>query len=152
MGPVLLFDGVCHLCHAGVRAVATRDRAGRFRFASLQSRVGRELLLAAGEVASGEPAVVLVEGTHVWVRSDAVLEVARRLGPPWSLLRMARVVPRALRDVIYRAIARRRYRWFGRYERCPRPTPGLRERFLDADEFVANDPGEPGGAPDPPVG
>jgi predicted DCC family thiol-disulfide oxidoreductase YuxK len=40
------------------------------------------------------------------------------------------VVPRFLRDAVYRFIARNRYRWFGKSETCRVPTPELRARFL----------------------
>ncbi|MFP5284488.1 MAG: thiol-disulfide oxidoreductase DCC, partial [Thermoanaerobaculia bacterium] len=40
------------------------------------------------------------------------------------------VIPRPLRDALYRWIARNRYRWFGRTETCWLPTPELQSRFL----------------------
>jgi predicted DCC family thiol-disulfide oxidoreductase YuxK len=68
------------------------------------------------------------------VRSDAAIRVVRRLGLPWSLLAVAAVVPRGVRDAVYSWIARNRYRWFGRRDACMVPTPELRARFLDVDE------------------
>jgi len=44
--------------------------------------------------------------------------------------RVMAAVPASLRDVVYRLIARTRYRTFGRYEVCPLPPPGVRDRFL----------------------
>jgi predicted DCC family thiol-disulfide oxidoreductase YuxK len=41
-----------------------------------------------------------------------------------------RFIPRPLRDLVYRFIARHRYRWFGKTESCWLPTPELRGRFL----------------------
>jgi predicted DCC family thiol-disulfide oxidoreductase YuxK len=41
-----------------------------------------------------------------------------------------RLLPRAPRDALYRALARRRYRWFGTTA-CHVPTPAQRARFLD---------------------
>ena len=54
-----------------------------------------------------------------------------RLGPPWRLLgRLARMVPRALRDGVYDLVARVRYRVFGREpEACPVIPKQLRSRF-----------------------
>jgi predicted DCC family thiol-disulfide oxidoreductase YuxK len=74
--------------------------------------------------------MVLIEGDRVWVRSDAVLRVCRHLPWPWRAASVFLIVPRALRDVVYRLIARNRYRWFGRSEVCRMPTPALRARFL----------------------
>ena len=128
--PVLLFDGVCNLCHGVVRFVLGHDRAARFRFAPLQSEVGRALLARFGLDADALDAVVLIDETGAHLRSDAALRVARRLGPPWSWLGPLAMIPRPLRDAVYDFIARHRYRWFGKKDACPLPRPEWRERFL----------------------
>ena len=134
--PVLLYDGVCNLCNASVRWVLAADRRQVFRFASLQSPVGQTLAQHAGAPiaeATGIPdSFVLVDGERSWVRSEALLETALRLGAPWSWAVALRVFPRGLRDAVYSWIARRRYRWFGKRESCPLPAPEQRARFLDA--------------------
>lgn len=129
---VVLFDGVCNLCNGTVQFIIDRDPAARFRFASLQSEAAARVLRAHGrEPPPGDPeSVVLVEGGRVYERSDAALRIARALGLPWSLAGLGLLLPRALRDGIYRFVARRRYRWFGREESCRVPTPALRARFL----------------------
>ena len=128
--PVLLFDGVCNLCHGVVRFVLDHDREARFRFAPLQSEVGRALLARFGLDADALDAVVLIDETGAHLRSDAALRVARRLGPPWSWLGPLAMIPRPLRDAVYDFIARHRYRWFGKKDACPLPRPEWRERFL----------------------
>lgn len=131
-GPVVLFDGVCNLCNASVNFMIDRDRDARLKFASLQSEAARALLRARGAaVPEGDPeSILLVEGARVWERSDAVLRLSRHLPAPWRWSVVFLAVPRALRDVVYRWIARNRYRWFGRSEVCRVPTPELRGRFL----------------------
>jgi predicted DCC family thiol-disulfide oxidoreductase YuxK len=131
-GPILLFDGVCNLCNAVVRFVVARDRAGVFRFAALQSEVGARLLAEHGvEVPEGDPdSVVLIECGRAYVESTAALRAARYLAFPWFLLWPGLLVPRPIRDAIYRWIARNRYRWFGRRDQCMVPTPELRAKFL----------------------
>lgn len=129
--PVLLFDGVCGLCHRAVAFVLARDRRGVFRFASLQSEVGRALAARCGLRPDALDTLVLVEGERCSTRSTAALRVARRLTGAWPLLAALLVVPRPLRDAVYDAVAARRYRWFGRYDSCPLPPPALRPRFLD---------------------
>lgn len=129
--PVILFDGVCSLCDAAVQFVIDRDPAAQFRFASLQSVVGARLAAEAGVDASALDTLVLITGESSLVRSDAVLEIARRLGRPWSGLAAARLLPLSIRDVAYRWVARYRFRLFGRLDACRIPTPELRARFLD---------------------
>ncbi len=129
-GPILLFDGVCNLCHASVRWVIARDRDARFRFASLQSDTGRDLLARHGLPTDALDSVVLVDGDAHWTRSDAAIETARRLGGAWRLAGLGKLVPRALRDAGYDWLARNRYARWGKRDACWAPTPELRARFL----------------------
>jgi predicted DCC family thiol-disulfide oxidoreductase YuxK len=131
-GPIVLFDGVCGLCTRTVRFVLARDRDKRFRFAPLQSETGHRLLERCGGTPDRLETLVLVADGQCFDRSDAVLHILRRLPAPWSLLWLMRIVPRSLRDGAYNAVARRRYRLFGRLDSCPVPSAEQRARFLDA--------------------
>ncbi len=129
--PVVLFDGVCNFCEGAVRFVLKRDRAGRFRFAPLQSATGRELLAGFRFPPDWTEGLVVVDSERVYTRSDAALRVARGLPGAWPLLWALRAVPRTLRDFVYDAFAARRYRWFGERSACFVPTPEIRQRFLE---------------------
>lgn len=129
--PIVLYDGVCGLCHRTVRFLLRHDREGRLRFAALQSPLARTLLLPHGLSADALDTLVLVEGDRASTRSAAVLGAARYLAPPWRYLALFRAVPPPVRDRLYDWVARSRYRWFGRLEACPLPSPSERERFLD---------------------
>ena len=136
--PLVLFDGVCNLCNAVVQWLIERDPGGRLRYASLQSEAARAALHAAGvedPEALGD-SIVFVDGTGVHARSSAVIRIGAEIGFPYNLGKVALLVPRPLRDAVYKTVARRRYRWFGRRDTCMRPTPELASRFLDADEPV----------------
>ncbi|MEM7232796.1 MAG: thiol-disulfide oxidoreductase DCC family protein [Planctomycetota bacterium] len=130
--PVLLFDGVCNLCAGSVQWVIKRDKDCVIRFASLQSKLGQELLHAAG-IDEHLDSMVFFEGDRVSLRSTAALRMLKRLPFPWKLGYPFIIVPPFLRDAIYSFIAKRRYRWFGKTETCMIPTPQLRERFLDTE-------------------
>ncbi|RYY15656.1 MAG: thiol-disulfide oxidoreductase DCC family protein [Cytophagaceae bacterium] len=132
---IILFDGVCNLCHGFVQFVIRHDPEGHFRFAALQSTAGQALLAAHGQplsaAALADPqSVVLVAGGRVYTHSAAVLRIAGRLGGIWRLAAVGWLLPGAWRDGLYRYIARHRYRWFGRQESCMLPMPELRGRFL----------------------
>ena len=128
--PVLLFDGVCNLCSGSVQFIIERDPEARFRFASLQSEVGQRYLDELGVDRRVVDSVILIEGNRWHGESDAVLRIARILGGPWRALAVFRLIPRPVRDWLYRLVARHRYRWFGKKESCWLPTPELRGRFL----------------------
>ncbi|MHA6531180.1 thiol-disulfide oxidoreductase DCC family protein [Paenibacillus sp. BAC0078] len=127
---VVLIDGVCHLCQGLVRFIIPRDPKGRFLFAPLQSEISRELMIDNGLTPDGLSTVVLLENGVCYTESAAVLRIARRLRFPWPVAYVFMIVPRPLRDAMYRFVARNRYRWFGRDEQCLVPTPEIRRRFL----------------------
>jgi predicted DCC family thiol-disulfide oxidoreductase YuxK len=129
--PIVLFDGACNLCNASVLFLIDRDPHARFRFAPLQSETGRRLLEKHRLTSPPVDSVVLIEGDRAWTESDAALRIARHLGGVWGVASLFKIVPRGLRDGLYRWVARHRYAWFGRQESCRLPTPELRARFLD---------------------
>jgi len=130
-GPILLFDGVCNLCNAAVQFILKRDPKGVFRFASLQSPTGQALLNFAGLPTGEISTVVLFENGKPYLRSDAGLRIARRLGGLWPLLYGFILIPRVIRNYIYDWIARNRYRWYGKQESCLMPAPEWKGRFID---------------------
>ncbi len=129
--PVLLFDGVCNLCHASIRAVVRLDAEGRILFAPLQSEVGSELLERQGLSPDYFDSVILIEGDDHYTKSTAVLRVCRYLDGPVPLLYPLVYLPRGLRDRIYDLVAEYRYEIFGRKDACSVPEEHVRERFLE---------------------
>jgi predicted DCC family thiol-disulfide oxidoreductase YuxK len=130
-GPILLFDGACNFCNGAVNFIIDRDRDAKFRFASLQSEAGKALLHEHGLSDLPLSTLVLIDEGRAYLRSDGVLRAAQRLGGPWALLTPLLLLPRALRDPLYVAFARSRYRLFGESTQCRVPTPEIRARFLD---------------------
>lgn len=121
MRPTILFDGDCGFCSRAVLFVAARDRAGRYRFASLQSPFGERVRAATGEPSSGINTILLVEGERIRARSDAVLAIAGGIGWPWKAARIFTLIPRPLRDAAYNLIARNRTRLVRGAPRCLLP-------------------------------
>ena len=137
--PVVLFDGVCGLCNRYVQFIIRRDLGSRFRFATLQGDFGQAALARHGYAAEGKVApdsIVLVEnpGTsneRLRFRSDAVLFVVAGLGGAWAALLILRIIPGALRDLVYDGVARVRHRVFGRTDACRLPSVEERHRFVE---------------------
>lgn len=128
--PIVFFDGVCNLCNRIVRFIIKRDPRGQFRFAALQSDAARALLAEAGVEGQAGDTMLLLEDARLFDRSTAALRIARRLRFPWRLAYALIIIPRPLRDWLYRIIARHRYRWFGKRDTCMVPTPELQQRFV----------------------
>jgi predicted DCC family thiol-disulfide oxidoreductase YuxK len=128
---VILFDGVCNLCNTWVQRVIRNDAHDYFRFASLQSDIGKSLLRQYQIELSSEPeSVILIESDKFYKYSTAVLRIAGKLSLPYRLLYPLLIIPAFLRDAVYRLIARNRYRWWGRQESCMLPTGKVKAKFL----------------------
>ena len=135
---LVVFDGRCGFCNASVRWLLRRDRQDRLRFVALESERVAGVLerhsLSGLDSASGTMLVVRDvggAGESVLVRSDAVAALLRELPQPWPGVGVAlKWIPRPVRDLGYRVIARWRHRILGRLESCPVPTAEERGRFL----------------------
>jgi predicted DCC family thiol-disulfide oxidoreductase YuxK len=141
---VLFYDGVCGLCDRIVRFVLRHDRRRCFRFAPLQGDFARATLARHGRDARQLDSVCLLIDGRLLEKSDAVLAILGALGGVWRLAALPlRLLPRRLRDGGYDWVARHRYRWFGRFDECPLPTPELRARLAEAVEGAAADESAP---------
>jgi len=135
---LVVFDGHCGLCNGSVRWLLRRDRRDRLRFAEMESEKVKGVLarhsLSGLDSASGTMLVVREAGRtteRVLMRSDAVVSLLQELPSPWpGFGTVLGWIPRPVRDLGYRLVARYRYRIWGRLESCPVPTAEERERFL----------------------
>jgi predicted DCC family thiol-disulfide oxidoreductase YuxK len=128
--PIVFFDGLCGLCNGLVDFALQEDPDHHLRFASLQGDAARGLL--PPDVAASLDSIVLLADGKVHLRAAAVLRILASLGGPWRVLAaVARLVPMPVLDGLYAFIARRRYRWFGKRDRCRLPTPEERSYFLN---------------------
>lgn len=128
--PIIVFDGVCNFCNGSVQFVIRHEREPVFRFAPVQSAVGRELLIAHGMDPDDVTTFMLVEDGKAYVKSTAALKIAERFSWPAKMLVALKIVPTPIRDWVYGIVAKNRYRWFGRRDACMVPTKALRARFL----------------------
>ncbi|MBL7704659.1 MAG: DUF393 domain-containing protein [Taibaiella sp.] len=124
---VVLFDGVCNLCNQSVQLIIKQDKQDYFRFAALNSDYGR-MMVSKYQVAADS--IVLIENEQAYTQSDAALRIARRLKGLYPLLYAAIIIPKFIRDRVYRLIARNRYRWFGKRQSCWMPSAQLSKKFL----------------------
>lgn len=115
--PVILFDGVCNLCNSAVNFILKRDKKKQFRFVSLQTERGAEVI-AKFEISPETDSVILIFDNRAYTESDAAIEIARLLPTPWNWFLVFKIIPEKLRNRIYKWIAKNRYRWFGKRETC----------------------------------
>jgi predicted DCC family thiol-disulfide oxidoreductase YuxK len=128
--PIIVFDAECLLCSANAQFVLNHDRRGRFLLASMQGEAGSALYRRFGIDPTDSDTLIVVEGDCVRRNSDAILAIWAGLGWPWRAATIFRLVPRVLRDSVYRWVACNRYRLFGRRDTCWLPDPMFRDRML----------------------
>ncbi|ANI89205.1 thiol-disulfide oxidoreductase [Arachidicoccus ginsenosidimutans] len=129
---IVLFDGVCNLCNGAVQFIIRHDKRNVYKFASLQSGFAKEFLTKHDiKIAEPPQSILLIRDDKIYKESSAALHIAQKLNGAWRLLSAFLIVPKFIRDSVYRFIARNRYKWFGKRESCMIPTKELRERFLD---------------------
>jgi predicted DCC family thiol-disulfide oxidoreductase YuxK len=127
---VILFDGVCVFCSRWVRFIVARDKAVRFRFTPIQSAYGTRLAQALRIDADDPDTNAVVHGGVAWFKSDGALTVLSQL-PGWGWARLLFLVPRFIRDGVYKIVARNRYRIFGKYDACIVPDGDLKARIIE---------------------
>lgn len=127
---IVLFDGTCAFCEGAVIFIATRDPDGYFLFGASQSPEAADLLAQYGLTREMTRSLVLIEDGRVYLRSTASLRIAARLTRPWSFARVFLLVPRPIRDLVYRCVATIRHHIAGRSNACNVPPKELRGRIL----------------------
>ena len=128
---LIVFDGACVFCSAFFRFMLRHDRAQIFHYATAQSPLGQALYTALNlPLVDFETNLVITHG-EIHQRLDAFAAAMAELPSPWHCASLTRHLPKALKDAIYKPIARNRCRIFGRYDACLIPDAALKARFLD---------------------
>jgi len=135
---VILFDGVCNLCNGFVKFVLKRDKNGIFQFASLQSVYSKELLAYFNHPNIEPETIVVYNGEKIITESDAVLAIVGSLYGIWKGTLVFKLIPRLIRNWLYRLVARNRYKLFGKKDQCMVPDENMKNRFIDNLSFIKN--------------
>ena len=128
--PIVFYDGTCGFCQGAVQFVLRHNKKQNLYFAPLQSDLFKTFL---PDVALPDPmpdAVFFYEQGRLFSESDAGLRIARHLDTPFSWLYYFRILPQAVRNALYRFIAKHRYKIAGRTASCVLPDSAQRQRFL----------------------
>lgn len=129
--PVVLYDGECKFCDGFVNFLIDRDRKGVFRYAALQSDLGRKIR-AQFKVPDNVDSVMLLDGARLSIQASAVANILLKLGIGWKIAGgVIKIVPGFISNFFYKIFAANRYKWFGKYDTCRIPDPHVRERFID---------------------
>jgi predicted DCC family thiol-disulfide oxidoreductase YuxK len=133
----MVFDGFCNLCSGGARWVERHRIEPPFRLVPMQSELGRALLARNGYDPDDPLTFLVLDGDRCLTQSDAWIHLVAAAGGGWRLIHAMRVIPRRLRDSVYRLIARNRYRWFGRRTTCYAPDANLNSQSASSDSHAS---------------
>lgn len=128
---IILFDGICNFCNQTVVFVLKRDRKGYFSFSSLQSNFGQNFLKAQGMPTHDFDSMIFVQGDKIYTESSAALQITKHLSGLWPVFSVFLLIPRPIRDYVYRLISKNRYKWFGKRDVCMVAPEGSADRFLE---------------------
>lgn len=117
------------MCNSYIQHVIKHDKKQKFRFASLQSSLGQEIIKT--HKMSDIDSVLLLDQSQIYSHSDVALRVTKEFGGLWSMFSIFSLIPASLRNRVYNLIAKNRYKWFGKKDVCMMPSPELKDLFLE---------------------
>lgn len=125
---IVFFDGKCPLCHRAVRFIAAEDKKRIFYFAPLRGTTAKRVLADFNLKNPTLDTMVLSENEKFYIEARAVLRTLWLLDGKWKWIGWLFFLPSPLFDILYRVVARNRYRWFS--SKTPFDVQSVQERLL----------------------
>ncbi len=113
---IVFFDGICGLCNSFVTLLLKLDTD--LKFATLQGKTGQNLLNKINFNNSEFDTVIFQKNDQIYTKSTAVFEIIKTIGGIWKLLLVLKILPTSFTDFIYRYIALKRFKLFGKLDQC----------------------------------
>lgn len=142
---LILYDGVCKFCNTWVNVLLRLDSEGVFKFAALQSKIGKAALRSCNRENTDISSIVYIDGpvslsksvatattacNTCYIKSEAIVRIVKRLGLPLHYISM--LLPLQLKDGMYDIVAQNRYSLMGKYDdsECRLSDPLYDHRFV----------------------
>ena len=113
---IIYFDGICGLCNSFVKLLLKVD--SDLKFATLQGVSGQKLLNKMNFSKSDFDTVIFQKNDQIYTRSTAVFEIFKTIGGFWKILLIFSFLPISITDQLYRYIALKRFKVFGKLDQC----------------------------------
>lgn len=132
MKPLLIFyDGPCMLCNFWIQKLCRWDKKDRLQFTSLDSPFARDFFKKNPSKQLAVDSIVTWNTEQAYeTEAQAVFRILHSLGGLWKFFLLFRLFPSTWTNGLYRFVAARRYRWFGKYDHCPLPEKRYTHKFL----------------------
>ncbi len=129
---IILFDGVCNLCDNLVNKIIKFDKHDNFRFVSLQSPLGIEIVKHIGISSVTIDSIIVYQvGKAYYYKSQAVFEIAKTIGGKFYFLKWLSYLPLFITNFLYDYVAKNRYKWYGKKDSCMIPSKEILNKFID---------------------
>jgi predicted DCC family thiol-disulfide oxidoreductase YuxK len=126
---IVLFDGVCNLCNSTVLFLIKHDTNNQLHFSAQQTEAGKKIILQ-NNIVTDNNSVIFIRETHVYYKSDAIIEITKMLTGWPKILYYGKVLPTLFRNALYDLIAKNRYKIFGKRNECVIPSEEIKYKFL----------------------
>lgn len=102
---IIFYDGDCGLCNRVIQFILKNERGEKLLFCSLQSEFGTEFLKRKGYDAKRLNTLYFYNGSKVFKKSSAVIQIIPFLKKPWSICLIFWITPWFIRDLLYDLVA-----------------------------------------------
>ncbi len=128
---IVFFDGVCNLCNSSIDLIIRKNRKENLYFASLQSDFAKDFFERMNFRNENLKSIIFYSEGRFYNKSTAVLKICKELNGIYFFFSFLEILPKGFRDFFYEAIAKRRYKIFGKQDTCRIPTKSEKSRFLE---------------------
>lgn len=127
---IILFDAICVICNGWAKFLIKNDKKLKFKLVSAQSALGEQILQYYAMSTTHYTTMIVILNGQLYTESTALLKVMQHLGLPFSLMNTGYLIPRPIRDFLYRCVALHRYQLFGQTNTCLLPSADNKRHFL----------------------
>jgi predicted DCC family thiol-disulfide oxidoreductase YuxK len=128
---IIFYDGFCILCSSLIKYIIRKDKNKIFWYSNLQSMHAADLFNEEIKSKDQPDSIVYLRERKAYFYSDAAMKILIDLGGVYKLIFIFYIIPKFLRDLIYRWIAKNRYRIFGKRDTCYIPDENITPRILN---------------------
>ena len=114
---VIIFDVDCLLCNQFVQIVSVIDKKDSIYFTRLSGKTANYILSNNKNLVDVDSIIFYLNG-NIYIKSDAVIRISKSLGFPYNMMSIFKIFPRSMRDIFYDFVARNRYKFFGKANKC----------------------------------
>ncbi|MBI59860.1 hypothetical protein CL657_01425 [bacterium] len=127
---IICYDGVCNFCNFWVSLLIKYDKKKHFKYLWLQSQTATKLLANSTLTPADLNTIIYVRKGKIYTQSTAIIKIISDLKSFWIMIKLCYLIPKPIRDLVYKVIATVRYKLFGKQTSCQRPPVDQLDQFI----------------------